>query len=442
MSHLSPPARRVCLAGLAAAVCSLAAVGPAQAHPPSRYPYTLVDVGTFGGPQADVGNGPYMNEAGTVVGTADTARPDPFGASESGAFNGDPFVQHAYSWHRGTLTDLGALGPRSAQNSSYPNAVNARGHAAGLSDDGTIDPLVGGAVTHAVLWKDGRVVDLGTLGGNQSQAFSLNDDDAVTGVAANAIPDAFSMLGWGTQTRAFLWRRGESRDLGTLGGPDSFGGAVNERGQVAGVSYTSSVPDPTTGQPPSDPFLWQHGRMRDLGNLGGSVPIFDGVVALNDRGQVAGQSGLAGDQTAHPYLWTGTRMIDLGTLGGDNGSASALDDHGTVVGTADLADGTHDGFLWDGRMHDLRPLQGGHCSNANDINAQGDVVGNSTQCGSGVTAVVWRHGSAVDLNTLVAPSPLRLNSAIGINDAGMIMGEGSLPNGDARNFVLIPNRRR
>src|SRR3954470_3465514 len=178
------------LVGLTVLLWSLAAAAaPARAHPPTRYAYTLVDVGTFGGPQAGQGNSSSLNESGAVVGTADTALPDPFGANQSGAFNGDPFVQHAYSWRRGRLTDLGALGPRSAGNSSYPNAINRRGHAAGISDDGTIDPLVGGAVTHAVLWKHGRSIDLGTLGGNQSQAFSLNDDDRVTGAAANAIPD-------------------------------------------------------------------------------------------------------------------------------------------------------------------------------------------------------------------------------------------------------------
>jgi hypothetical protein len=59
-----------------------------------------------------------------------------------------------------------------------------------------------------------------------------------------------------------------------------------------------------------------------------------------------------------------------------------------------------------------------------------------------VTAVLWRHGSAVDLNTLVSPSPLHLDSALGINDAGVIIGEASLPNGNVRNFVLIPSGRR
>src|SRR4051812_33268588 len=229
------------LVGLTVLLWSLAAAAaPARAHPPTRYAYTLVDVGTFGGPQAGQGNSSSLNESGAVVGTADTSAPDPFGANESGAFNGDPFVQHAYSWQRGTLTDLGALGPRPADNSSYTNAINARGHAAGISDNGSIDPLLGTAETHAVLWRNATIRDLGTLGGYESQAFALNDRDQVVGVAANGVSDAFSMLGWETQARAFLWQSGRLRDLGTLGGPDSFGWAVNDRGQVAGLSYTGA----------------------------------------------------------------------------------------------------------------------------------------------------------------------------------------------------------
>jgi probable HAF family extracellular repeat protein len=196
--------KRVGLAGLTAVLLGLAAAGPAQAHHPKRYAYTLIDLATLGGPQAGIGNSPSLNHRGGVVGTADTATLDPFGANENGAFNGDPYVQHAYSWRRGSLTDLGALGPDSASNSSYTNAINARGDAAGLSANGTIDPLVGTVETHAVLWRNGTIADLGTLGGNESQSFALNDRDQVVGIAANAVPDAFSMLGWGTQGRAFL----------------------------------------------------------------------------------------------------------------------------------------------------------------------------------------------------------------------------------------------
>lgn len=424
------------IAVLAAVAATFAAAAPTLAQP--SYPYTLYDVGTFGGPNADVGNGPYLSATGFATGTADTAEPDPFGAAHNGAFNGGPFVQRTWLWPRGRTTDLGALGPG---DSSYPNGINSRGDAAGLSDTGAIDPLTGQTAVHAVLWRSGRIQDLGTLGGNQSQTFDINDAGQVAGVAGNRTPDAFSMLGWGTQTRAFLWQRGRMRDLGTLGGPDAFGWFINSAGQIAGISYTSATPDPATKQPPSDAFLWDAGHMRDLGNLGGSVPVFGGVTAINRHGQVVGQSDLAADQTAHPYLWNGHRMIDLGTLGGDNGSANAVNADGVVVGTADLADGTHRGFIWaHGRMHDLPPVNGRPCSFSTSVNDRGQTVGSSTICHPGpMEAVLWQHGTAVDLNTLIAPSTLHLNAASFINDAGDIVGEATLPNGNVRNFVLLPN---
>src|ERR1700722_4244371 len=116
---------------IAAAILSaLTFAVPAQAH--ARYPYKLTGLGTFGGPQADVGNGPYINAYGVIAGTADTGLMDPYGKKDNGAFNGDPFVQHTYVWRHGVLTDLGALGPDPADNSSYPNAINAQGHLAGV----------------------------------------------------------------------------------------------------------------------------------------------------------------------------------------------------------------------------------------------------------------------------------------------------------------------
>ena len=436
-------AKVVGLTGLTALLLALGVGVPAQAQEPTKAQYKLVDVGTFGGPQAGVGNQPFLNRRG-VVGTADTSLLDPFGANDSDAFNGDPFVQHAYFWRRGVLTDLGALLPSPSANSSYSNGVNRRGHVAGLSGNGIVDPLIGKIATHAVLWRNGNIADLGALGGYESQAFAINDRDQVVGVAGNAIPDAFSMLGWGTQARAFLWQHGKMRDLGTLGGPDSFAWSVNAAGQVAGVSYTSSVADPVTGQPSIDVFLWESGRMRDLGSLGGGVGVFGGVVAVNARGEVVGQSDLPGHQSAHPYLWSGGTMIDLGTLGGENGSASALNDAGMVAGTADLANDTHHAFLWvNGHLQDLQPADGAPCSNASGMNARADVVGSSADCQGNRTAALWRHGVPVDLNTLVGPSPnLRLTDTFSITDTGVIVGEGVTSNGDQHNFVLIPTHFR
>ena len=145
-----------------------------------------------------------------------------------------------------------------------------------------------------------------------------------------------SLFGFATQVRAFLWQNGQMQDLGTLGGNDAFAQFVNERSQVAGVSYTSSVPNPENGIPTIDPFLWDSGRMIDLGSLGG---INAGVSGLNNRGQVTGFSDVTRDGSiSHAFLWDRGSLLDLGTLGGDFSFANWIDDSGEAVGGATTPD--------------------------------------------------------------------------------------------------------
>src|SRR5262249_19263231 len=150
------------------------------------------------------------------------------------------------------LTDLGAL---AEGVSSFAVSLNAIGNIAGLSQNGLIDPLTGTPEQYAVLWQNGQIINLGALGGNGSVAVAINNKGQAVGAAANTVSDQFSLsavLGgptFATQTRAFLWENGVMHDLGTLGGPDSFAWFVNDGGQAAGISYTDSTPNDTTGIP-------------------------------------------------------------------------------------------------------------------------------------------------------------------------------------------------
>jgi probable HAF family extracellular repeat protein len=63
--------------------------------------------------------------------------------------------------------------------------MNARGWIAGFSENGAIDPLTLFPESRAVLWTDDQMIDLGTLGGYESAGLSVNNRGQVTGFATN-----------------------------------------------------------------------------------------------------------------------------------------------------------------------------------------------------------------------------------------------------------------
>src|SRR5947209_206650 len=97
------------------------------------------------------------------------------------------------------------------------------------------------------------------------------------------------------------------------------------------------------------------------------------------------------------------RAVDLGSLGGDFVAASAVNEHGQVVGSSGTANGTSHAFSWTraGGMVDLGSVGGG-LSFAVAVNDRGQVVGNSALTAvRGEHAFSWtRAGGMVDLGTL------------------------------------------
>src|SRR5262249_34919283 len=160
-------------------------------------------------------------------------------------------------------------------------------------------------------------------------------------------------------------------------GPDSWAVYVNDRGQVAGTSYTSYVVNPNTGMPPLGVFLWEKGGMRNLGDLGadnglqGTFAFSVVVSGLNNRGEVTGQMVTADNGPLHAFLWNGAKLVDLGTLGGSLSLAEGINDRGEVVGVAALTgdSGIHAFVTQNGKMRDLGTAGGYDCSVALNINS-------------------------------------------------------------------------
>ena len=352
-------------------------------------------------------------------------------------------AQNSREQVRYSLTDLGTLGG----TFSIGHGINDKGWVLGFST------LPGDQETRATLWVQGRKIDLGTLGGANSEAFyGPSDSGWVAGSAETSTPDPLDQqpcfYGSYLTCLPFVWRDGVMTALPTLGG--SFGNAfnVNNLGQVVGAA-ASAAPDPTcAGQPiiqGFQPVLWKNGHVLELPTIAGDP---DGLAAgINDKGQAVGGTGNCAQannlQTTHAVLWENGAATDLGSLGGTTYSfAENINNLGQVVGVSNISgDTTSHAFLrQNGVMTDLGTLAGDSFSDAHWINDNGQVVGLSCDTNGNCRAFRWQNGVMTDINELThAGSPLYALEALEINMRGEIVGYGlQLSTGDIHAFLATP----
>ena len=297
------------------------------------------------------------------------------------------------------------LGTLPDGRASGATGVNARGQVVGTSATAS--------GVHAFLW-DGAMHDLGTLGGTNSFGTALNAQGQVGGWSETP----------SSGCRPFLWDRGAMQDLGGLGGdlvtpgacPGAFGSIVlNARGQAAGIGATASGAQHA--------FLWDGRAMLDLGSGYSGDPYgrdFSLAVAINNAGTVAGFCCFR-MEGGHASIWDGGTLRDLGTLGGVASGARAMNDAGHVVGFSATGVANTHAFLWDGTtMHDLGALGGPRAySDAVAINARDQVAGQSFTASGNTHAFFWDGAELRDLGTLPGGD---YSQATAMNDAGQVVG--------------------
>ncbi len=360
----------------------------------------LTDLGALPGK----GNSSFalsQNTKGQAVGISENGLIDPL--------TGYPEVVAVIWGKSGHIRNLGTLGG----NASYAQQINDRGQVVGYA----LNTIPDSFVNDIENW-DPKITD---------------------GVPWN--------LWWpaATQSHAFLWENGNMRDLGTLGGPDSEALYINDHGQIIGESLLDSNPNPpvtapacpTVGIPTQHPFLWQEG-FTDLGSLGGTCGYASWI---NNGAQVVGTMTLPGDSTNHGFFWDRGTLTDLGTLpGGTNSQAFFINDAGQVVGTSEYSASSNEhAFLWkDGVMKDLGVPTA--CNHPEFINSKGQIV-MGTGCTPPAigTPFLWENGVGYNLKKLVLPgSDLSLLAVNSINDRGEIACAGLEASGNQHNCVLIP----
>ena len=332
------------------------------------------------------------------------------------------------------IKDLGTLGYGGLIE---VNDINNSGQVVGTSNTYTTT-----LETHAFLYEDGQMKDLGTLPDAKcslSRGLGINDAGQVVGISCASdgnmhiflYSKSTGMQDLGVQYNGcngpyFRWNGGWELGVGTMG--------INDSGQIVGCRSSN-------GDSYAHASLYEDGQWKDLGTLPGGLT--SAAYAINDSGQVVGYS----EQRECPPFCTTNRAIlysestgmkDSGMpLESPNysGKASDINASGQVVGYSGHA------YLYSGgQWQNLGTLPGGCGSQAYGINDAGQVVGTSQTteepCGN-PHAFLYSDGQMQDLNNLIpADSGWTLDQAMKINNSGQIVGEGHI-NGQAQNSLFL-----
>jgi len=292
--------------------------------------YMVVDLGTLGSDSGTIARA--INNRGQIV-----------GASCTGPDN----IVHAYMYSGGSMIDLAPIGGDYSESES----INALGQVVGMAN--TTD----NKFSYAFLYSDGVTRKIG----ESIKPWSINDKGQIACAAY--------YVGY---THAARYWNGSIVDIGTLGGLNSEAYGINNAGQMVGIS---ELKDPNI----IHGFLYSDGVMKDLGTLGGDYSV---AFNVNAAGHVAGYSTLKDQAAGHAFLYANGSMKDMGSLGNNSSVAYGINILDQVVGRVivDPSQNLNHGFIWvDGVMSDLNDLIAPNADwtieFAISINDAGQIVG-------------------------------------------------------------------
>ncbi len=323
------------------------------------------------------------------------------------------------------IIDLGTLGG----DDSSADFISNNGGIVGVSENSLFqdravffDPTV-----------KSNIIDLGTLGGDESLASSINTNRQIVGVASDSKGRIRATLFDATGS-------GSNTDLGTIGGRLSGALSVNEIGLIVGYAnnaiddWRAVIFDPTG-----------NGDNIDLGTLGGDS---SDAYSINNNMQIVGkaETKLSGYYKATLFDPTGKgNNMDLDPFHSVPSCATSINDNGQIVGFARYEPFDDHPILFDstgsGNNIDLGTL-GGTWGQAWSINNRGQIVGKAEDNLGRCRAALFDPsgaGNNIDLNTLInANLGWILKSARSINDAGLIVGQGISPDDERHAYLLKP----
>ncbi len=305
-----------------------------------------------------------------------------------------------------SFTSLGSLGG----NQSSPFDINNTGQIVGSSYDSSNGE-------YGFIYQNGTMSKIIPTDGIWSNLSSINDSGEAVGTSG-ILPAG--------NAHGFVYSGATFTDLGSLGGDRTYARGINSSGKIAGYSYNSS--NNVRG------YIYDNGTMTDLEDIMSSNRTY--AFSINDSDMITGYTRVP-EGTISAFVYQNGTMTYFDAFTERSTTGVKINNAGQVVGYGyDLSNNVHAFIYLDGVITDLGTL-GGRYSYGYDINDRGQAVGMSQTSSEQTHAFIYEDDTMFDLNDLVTlPSGWILKDAMGINEYGDIIGNAISPEGNNIAYLL------